>query len=229
MKLTVVVPVYNEVKTILQAIKDVEKIKVPDKEVIIIDNCSTDGTRELLKGLKLDKYKIIYNESNTISGSLINAMKMAKGEYLYSHHSDLEYDPSDAIKMLEVAEQGGYDVVLGSRLKDNKASIWSIVRDRPAFLASIICTALINRWYGKNFTDMIGTQLYRTSSIRKVPVSTYGQGYIFENISRICKRGLKMEEVAVSYRPRSYREGKKIRPYHIINALFAMFRVRYFE
>jgi len=228
MKLTVLVPVYNEVNTILQAIEEVEKITVPDKEVIIIDNCSTDGTRELLEGLKTDKYMIIYNDHNTISGSLINGMKMAKGEYLYSHHADLEYDPSDAMKMLAVAEQGGYDVVIGSRLKGKKDSIWDIVRDRPAFLASMMCTALINRWYGKNFTDVIGTHLFRTATIRQVPVDTYGQGYIFEHISRICKRGLKMTEVAVSYHPRSYMEGKKIKPYHIVNALFAMFKVRYF-
>ena len=229
MKLTVLIPVYNEVKTILQAIEEVEKITVPDKEVIIIDNFSTDGTRELLQGLKHDKYKIIFNDHNTVSGSLINGMKMAKGDFVYSHHSDLEYDASDALRMLEVAEQGGYDVVIGSRLKGIKGSIWGAVKERPAFLATVICTALINRWYGKDFTDVIGTHLFRTAAICQVPVDDYGQGYIFEHISRICKRGLKMTEVAVSYHPRSYKEGKKIKPYHIINALFAMLKVRLFE
>jgi len=129
MKLTVLIPVYNEVKTILQAIEEVEKITVPDKEVIIIDNFSTDGTRELLQGLKHDKYKIIFNDHNTVSGSLINGMKMAKGDFVYSHHSDLEYDASDALRMLEVAEQGGYDVVIGSRLKGIKGSIWGAVKE----------------------------------------------------------------------------------------------------
>jgi len=229
MKLTVMVPVYNEVKTILQAIKDVEKIKVPDKEVIIIDNCSTDGTKELLQGLKLNKgYQIIYNKKNLVAGSFVIVRKLAKGEYIYPHHSDLEYDSRDAMRMLEIAEQGSYDVVLGSRLKNSQESIWSIIKNRPASLASIICTALINRWYGKNFTDIIGTRLYRTSSIRKIPMTDFGHGSDFECVSRMCRRGFKMAEVAVSYQPRSWKEGKKIRPYHIINALLAMFRVRCF-
>jgi len=229
MKLTVIVPVYNEVRTILQAIKDVEKIKVPDKEVFIVDNCSTDGTKELLKGLKLNEnYKIIYNERNILSGSFVNGMRIARGEYLYVHHSDLEYDPGAAMELLAVAEQGGYDVVLGSRLKNNKNSIWNIIKKRPEYLATIICTALINRWYGKNFTDIIGSRLYRTASIQKIPVSTTGNGFEFENVSRMCRCGLKMTEIAIPYRPRSWKEGKKIRPYHLINALLAMFRVRLF-
>lgn len=228
MKLTVIVAVFNEVTTILQAIRDVEKIKVPHKEVIIIDNCSTDGTKELLKGLRINEYQIVYNEKNLVSGTSVIGMKMAQGEYIYEHHTDLEYDPSDAMEMLAVAEQGGYDVVLGSRLKNTKSSRWRLIKERPAYLATIICTALINRWYGKNFTDVIGSHLYRTAAAREIPVNTYGQGYIFEQISRLCKRGYKIAEVAVSYRPRSYQEGKKIRPYHLINALLALYRVRLF-
>jgi len=232
MKLTVMIPVFNEAKTLLQAIKDVEKITVPDKEVIIIDNCSTDGSREMLKKFEANefrKYKFIYNERNLVAGSFLVVMKLAKGEYLYAHHSDLEYDPSDAMEMLEIAEQGSYDVVFGSRLKAVKDSKWSIIKNRPASLASIICTALINKWYGKNFTDIIGTRLYRTSSIKKIPMTTFGHGSEFECVSRMCKKKFKMAEVAVSYQPRSYSEGKKIKPYHILNALLAMFKVRYFE
>lgn len=228
MKLTVMIPVYNEVKTILQAVKEVAKIKEPDKEVIIVDNCSTDGTRELLKQLDPDKYRIIYNEKNIMAGSLLKAIKIAKGEYFYSHHSDLEYDPGAANEMLAVAEKGGYDVVLGSRLKNNKGSLWQMIRERPAALATILCTALINRWYHKNFTDIIGSRLYRTAAIRKIPVSTTGNGFEFENVSRMCRYGLKMTEIAVAYKPRSWNEGKKIRPYHLANALFALFRVRLF-
>jgi glycosyltransferase involved in cell wall biosynthesis len=228
MKLTVMVLVYNEAKTILQAVKEIEKIREPDKEIIIVDNCSTDGTRELLKQLGTDQYTVVYNEKNIISGSLIKAINMAKGEYLYVHHSDLEYDPSAANEMLAVAEKFGYDVVLGSRLKDHKGSLWQIIRERPASLATIMCTALVNRWYHKNFTDIIGSRLYRTAAIKKIPVSTIGNGFEFESVSRMCRYGLKMTEIAVPYKPRSWNEGKKIRPYHLIDALLAMFRVRLF-
>ena len=227
MKLTVIVTVFNEVNTILQAVKDLDKITVP-KEVIIIDNCSTDGTRELLKGLEAKGHQVIYNEQNINSGSFIKGMRLAKGEYLYVHHTDLEYDPADAMSMLALAEQNGYDVVLGSRLKKMKGSRWEIIKQRPEYLATIICTALVNWWYGKDLTDIIGSRLYRTASIRKIPVSTTGYGFEFESVSRICRRGLKMTETAVSYHPRGWKQGKKIRPYHMWNALWAMFRVRLF-
>lgn len=233
MKLTVMVPVYNEVRTIYEALRALERIKVPDKEVIVIDNYSTDGTRELLKKLEKEdefkNFKFVYNEKNIVSGSFVKVMEMAKGEYIYVHHSDLEYDPQDAMKMLALAEEGGYDVVFGSRLKKVKDSKLAIIWKRPAFLASILCTALINWWYGKNFTDIIGTKLYRTASIRKVPIGSTGYAFDFEHISRICKLGLKTAEVAVSYHPRSWKEGKKIKPYHLISALFLMFKVKFFE
>lgn len=229
MKLTVMVPVFNEVNTIMQAIKDIEKISVIDKEVLVVDNCSTDGTKELLKNFdNVHSYRIVFNEKNILGGSFVICFNLAKGEYIYVHHSDLEYDPSDANEMLKVAEQGGYDLVLGSRLKNIREPMWKIVINRPSYLASILCTYLINKWYKKNFTDIIGSRLYRTSTIKKIPIPNLGIAWDFEHVSRICKRGLKVAEVAVSYKPRSYKEGKKIRPRHIINAIIAMFRVRIF-
>ncbi|MCU0641433.1 MAG: glycosyltransferase family 2 protein [Candidatus Margulisbacteria bacterium] len=221
-------PVYNELKTILQAIKDVDKITIPDKEVIVIDNCSTDGTRELLRAQKEVGYRVIYNERNLVCGTFVVGLKAAQGEYLYVHHSDLEYDPTDALTMLKVAEEGGYDLVLGSRLQNDRRSKWEIIKERPAYLASIICTWLINRWYGKSFTDIIGTRLYRTASVKKVPITTTTQGFDFEHVSRMCRMGYKIAEVPIAYKARSSKEGKKVKPWHMLNALFAMFRVRIF-
>lgn len=228
MKLTIIIPVFNEVRTILQAVKDAENIRVADKEIIIIDNDSTDGTRELLKSLKPRGHQIILNEKNINSGSFIKGLNAARGEYMYVHHSDLEYDPPAAAEMLAVAEEGGYDVVLGSRIKNWRGSAWNLISQRPEYLATVVATALVNRWYGKNFTDIIGSRLYRTAAIRKIPISTTGYGFEFESVSRMCRYGFKMAEMAVSYKPRSWKEGKKIRPYHIYNALYALFRVRFF-
>ncbi|MEA3493977.1 MAG: glycosyltransferase family 2 protein [Candidatus Margulisiibacteriota bacterium] len=231
MKLTVIATVFNEVKTVCQAIKDIEKIKVPEKEVIIIDNCSTDGSRKLLEELEANdfkEYKYIYNDKNLKCGNFIIGRDMANGEYIYLHHTDLEYDPGAAMEMLAVAEQGSYDVILGSRLKDNKDSMWSIMRKRPEYLATIISTALVNKWYGKKFTDIIGTRLYRTSTIRKVPTGTTGYGFEFGFVTRMCKLGLKIAEIAVPYKPRVCKRDKKVKPYHMLNALFEMFKARYF-
>ena len=232
MKLTVIATAYNEVETIRQAINDIDKIRVPDKEVIVIDNCSTDGTRELLKELEakeFKQYKYVYNNKNLKCGNFVIGRDMAKGEYLYLHHTDLEYDPSAALDMLAVAEAGGYDVVLGSRLKNSKESSWVTIKKRPEYLATLIATALINRWYDRKFTDIIGTRLYRTSSIRRVPTGTTGYGFEFGFVSRMCKLGLKIAEVAIPYQPRSCKKGKKVKPYHMLNALFELFRVRFFE
>lgn len=231
MKLTVVATVYNEVKTIYQAIKEIEeKIKVPDKEVIVIDNCSTDGTKEILKKLETTEFKdyqYIYNKRNLKCGSFAIVRDLAKGEFLYLHHTDLEYDPSVVVDMLALAEKGGYDVILGSRIKNSTESKWEIVKKRPEYLATLIATALINWWYKKNFTDIIGTRLYRTASIRKVPIGTTSYGFEFGFVTRMCKLGLKIKEMAVPYQPRSWKEGKKVKPYHMFNALLQMFRAKY--
>jgi len=230
MKLTVVITSFNEFNTVLQAIKDAKLIDVEDKEIIIIDNCSTDGTRELLKNINDSSVNIIFQDKNYGFGKTIEkGLSVAKGRYTYIHHADNEYDYRYVAKMLEFSERHDLDILIGSRIKDFKGSAWNLIKQRPAYLATIISTYLINLWYEKRFTDIIGSRLYKTSAIKEVPVSTYGYGFDFESISRICKRGLKIEEIAIGYTPRQNNKDKKIKPYHMINAIISMFKVRFFE
>ncbi len=229
MKLTVLVPVFNERATILQAIDNARLIPVPGKEIIVIDNGSTDGTRELLKGLKDPSLSIILYDKNYGYGrSVENAFQAARGEYIFLYHSDVEYDYRDAEKMLAAAEEGNFDIVLGSRLKDRGRGWFSLLRQRPEYAATFVSTELINLWYGKKFTDVIGGRLYRTAAVKKVPIKTYGPGFDFEHVSRMCKMGLKVGEISVNYFPRMTGE-KKIRFYNMIDALFWLFRVRFFD
>ena len=124
-KLTFIILVWNEVKTIRQAIEDVQNLKYPDKEIIVIDNNSTDGTVEVLKRMK--KIEIIYRKKNLGAGqSTITGIKKAKGEYIYIQFSDLEYDHKRSIYMLNYAIKNDLDIVLGSRLK-NKKSIYKLL------------------------------------------------------------------------------------------------------
>jgi len=228
MKLTILVPVFNEHETILQAINNAKLIRASEKEIIIVDNSSTDGTKELLKKLNDPSLSIVFHDQNYGAGkSIEDGIKMARGEYIYIYHSDLEYDYRDAEKMLDVAEKGHYDAVLGSRLKNRSDSIFNLLRQRPAYTATIIATALVNRWYNKNFTDIIGSKLYRTASVRNIPIDTYGPGFDFEHVSRMCKLGLNMTEIAINFTPRSFGK-KKIKFYNMINALFSLFKVRLF-
>lgn len=230
MKLTVVVTSYNEVKTVIQAVNDAKSIDVNEKEIVAIDNGSKDGTKQLLEDYASPSIKLILQDKNYgIGRSIELGLSLAKGKYTYIQHTDLEYDYRYVTKMLELAEKTDADIVLGSRIKDYKGSIFQLLKERPEYLATIIVTKLINIWYEKFFTDVIGSRLYKTSTIKQIPISLYGPGFDFESISRMCKRRLKMEELAIGYKPRGNKYDKKISWYHMINALIAMLKVRYFE
>tara|TARA_A100000164_G_C21918805_1_gene779605 strand:- start:1649 stop:2335 length:687 start_codon:yes stop_codon:yes gene_type:complete len=226
-KLTFVVLVWNEVGTIEQAINDVKKIKYSNKEIIIIDNASTDGTREILK--KIKNIKIIYRKKNLGAGqSCITGIKRAKGEYVFIQFSDLEYDHFRSIDMMNYAIKNNLDIVLGSRLR-NKKSLLKLIYKKPSYLATLLTTFLINLFYNKNFTDIIGAKLYKTKTVKKIPCNSYHTGFDFEFISRACKRNLKIGEISIKYKPRSNSREKKIKFYNIFNALYEIFKVKIFK
>ena len=228
MKLTYLVLVYNEVKTVKKAIEQVINIKYKNKEIIVIDNGSTDGSAEIIK--KFKKIKKILRKKNLGAGkSMEEGFKKAKGDYIFIQYSDLEYDYKRSIYMKNYAIKNNLDVVLGSRLKNKKNSILKIILDKPAYLATITCTFLINIFYNKNFTDIIGGKLYKRSSILKVPISSYHYGFDFQFLSRACKKKLTIGEVSIKYCPRKNSSEKKIKFYHMINALYEIFKVKFFE
>lgn len=229
MKLTVIVTVYNEIKTIEKAIDDVKSLDI-EKEIIVVDNCSTDGTKELLQGMEDGSFTVVYQDKNYGFGkSIETGISLAKGEYIFIQFSDLEYDHTRCIDMMQLAEDNHYDAVFGSRTKDilQTWTRWRLIRERPAYLASVISTSLVNTWYGYDFTDIIGAKLYRTESVRKIPIDTYGMGFDFEFVSKMCRRKFTIGEVNIDYKPRTNSKEKKIKPYHMVNALWALLKVRF--
>ncbi len=96
-------------------------------------------------------------------------------------------------------------------------------------MATILCTFLVNKFYNYNFTDIIGGKLYKRVAIRKIPINCYTAGFDFEFMSRILKRNLKVGEISINYKPRANSADKKIKFYHIINALFHIFKVKLFN
>ena len=225
-KLTFIVLVWNEVNTIKQAIEDVQNLEYPNKEIIVIDNNSTDGTKEVLR--KIKKIKKIYQKKNLGAGqSTITGIKKAKGEYIYIQCSDLEYDHKRSIDMLKYAIKNNLDIVLGSRLK-NKKSIYKLLLKKPAYLATILTTFLVNIFYKKNFTDIIGAKLYKTETVKKVPFNSFHTGFDFEFLSRACKRKLRIGEISIRYKARENWRDKKIKFYNIFNALYEIFKVKFF-
>jgi len=228
MKLTVVVTVYNEKNTIVRALEEAKKIQL-DKEIIVIDNCSTDGTRGILRDLNDSTIKVVYQSMNYGYGtSVVTGMNLAQGEYLFIHNSDLEYDPVCIYEMLASAERENLDVIFGSRLLNRKGeSVFKILKERPFYLGTIITTGLINLFYGKNFKDIIGNRLYRTASLKKVGPEIGGIGFDFEVVSKLCKYGFKIKEMPVKYSPR--KKGKKVKIYDIIPAIWTILKVKFFN
>jgi hypothetical protein len=130
---------------------------------------------------------------------------------------------------MNYAKKNNLDVVLGSRLKNKTQSLINIIINKPAYLATLICTFLINIFYGHKFTDIIGGKLYKTESIKKIKSNSYHAGFDFEFISRICKKKLKIGEISIKYWPRINSSEKKIKFYHMLNALYEIFKVKLFK
>ena len=118
-KITFLITVFNEVKTVRKAINDIINLDFPEKEIIIIDNGSSDGSQEIIKEFK--NIKTILRTKNLGYGStVIEGLNLAKGKYIYIHNSDLEYDFTKSIEMMNIADNNNLDVVLGSRVKNKK-------------------------------------------------------------------------------------------------------------
>lgn len=229
MKLTIIVQVFNEKSTILQAIKEAKELKI-DKEIIVIDNHSTDGTREILKNLNDDSIQIIFQHKNLGPGGTVQtASNVAKGDYIHFFHADLEYKANDVYKMLQKAEEENLDAVFGSRLANKKyLTKFALIKERPYVLATFIATYMINKWYRKDFTDVIATKLIKVKALKEINCKFKNQGSEFEVASKLSKRGYKIGEVPIFYKPRSHKEGKKIKAIDIIPALHALIKVRFF-
>jgi glycosyltransferase involved in cell wall biosynthesis len=228
-KLTVVITVFNERETIAEAVAQARDLPI-EKQIVIVDNCSTDGTVDILKGLADDSMEIVFQPRNLGFGtSVARGIDLARGEYSYVHYTDLEYDPRCVFDMIELADREGLDAVFGSRLLNRKGeSAFALVRERPFYLGTIVTTRLTNLFYGTDFTDIIGAKFYRTESFRALrPTNLTGIGFDWEVISKLCKYGCRVREVPVRYTPRT--KGKrKIHAYDIIPAIATICRWRLF-
>lgn len=232
-KISFIIPVFNEVKTLNQAIKQIIELNYPLKEIIIVDNGSTDGSVDIIQLYKgVENFKFFLKKKNTGYGSSIKeAIKISTGEYIYIQYADLEYDHYSSLQMLKICQSKNLDAVFGSRLKGkvkNLKDLANLIIMKPAYLATLICTYLINKFYNKNFTDIIGTKFYKKEIFEKLEIQSLGQGFDFELVSKISKENCKVEEIYVDYIPRKNSNEKKIKFYHIFVALFEIFRVKFF-
>ena len=231
MSITFLIPVFNEVKTVKKAIEETISLNISNKEIIIIDNGSTDGTPEIIKDYKdYENIKIILQKKNLGFGNSIReGFLQSSKEFIYLQFGDLEYDITTSLEMLKKTQEQNLDAMFGSRLKNlnNLTQLCKTTFNNPAYLATLICTFLINFFYNKNFTDIIGAKLYRKETVKHVLPKTSGQGFDFELVSFICKRNLNVDEVFIKYKPRENFSDKKIKFYHMFNAIYGILKVKF--
>lgn len=225
LKITFLVTVYNEIKTIKQAIQDIIDIPYQNKEIIIIDNASTDGSQEIIKNFHNIKH-ILRKKNLGYGATIIEGLNISSGKYVYIHNSDLEYDHLKSLDMVRLAEENDLDIVFGSRLKGQK-NIFKNLKKHPAFLATYLTTFLINILYKKKFTDIIGSKLYKIENLKNIKADFMHEGFDFGFVSRVCKEKFKIDEIYVDYKPRENFSDKKIKWFHLFVAVYAIFKVRF--
>ena len=230
--ISILIPCYNEIETIQKSIFQAEKLKNFRKEIIIIDNGSVDGSQKVINKYKNKKnFKIVLRNKNLGYGSSVKeALKIASKKYLYIHFSDCEYDINTVYKMFDLAENHKLDAVFGSRLK-NYSLIKKIIllRQKPAYLGTLIITKLYNLLYGTNFTDVIGSKFYKVSSLKKIKIEVNHFRFDFKLKSLLIKNKFKVKEVFTKYVPRSNFAKKNVKFYHLFPAIYEILKNKFID
>lgn len=228
-KLTVLIPIFNEVntlKTILQKVEDANFCGL-EKEIILIDDFSTDGTREILEELK-DKYKIFYHDENLGKGAALRTgFEHMTGDIVVIQDADLEYDPVDYEPLIKLILDGRADVAYGSRLSGGKPSRSFMFTH---LLGNKLLTLMTNILYNTTLTDMETCyKAFRTEFIKGIEIKSNRFDFEPEITAKVLKRGARLYELPISYYGREYEEGKKITWKDGVHAIFALIKFRFVD
>jgi glycosyltransferase involved in cell wall biosynthesis len=209
MKLSVIIPVYNEVNTLLHLIERVQRSPV-DKEIIVVDDCSTDGTADLLKGATLAaNVRTMFHQVNQGKGAALRTgFAQATGDMVIVQDADLEYDPQEYPKLIKPIVDGLADVVFGSRFAGGETHrvlyFWHSIGNHVLTLCS-------NAFTNLNLTDMETCyKVFRREVLQKIVVEENRFGFEPEITAKVAKLRVRVFEVGISYAGRTYEEGKKI-------------------
>lgn len=212
MRLSVVVPCYNELNTIDAIIDAINDAPYPDKEIIVVDDCSTDGTREKLRR-EIENSgrvsKVLYHEVNRGKGAALRTgFQAATGDLIIIQDADLEYDPKEYGRLIEPIRQGKADVVFGSRFAGGDAHRVLYYWHR---LGNGFLTTLSNMFTDLDLTDMETCyKLFRREIIQNILIEEDRFGFEPEITAKVAKMNCRIYEVGISYYGRTYAEGKKI-------------------
>jgi len=237
-KLSIIIPVYNEEKTVSKLLRQVFAVKLPIKniEYIIIDDGSTDASASIISKFQLlgSNTKFIKHRKNMGKGAAVKTgLKHAKGDYIIIQDADLEYDPKDIIKLLEPIIKGEAKVVYGTRLKrmpnfkKDERNIRFFIQYIGNKGLSLITSILYYHWV----TDMeCCYKLFPREALKNTKLHARGFEFEPEITAKLLKKGYKIIEVSISTNPRGYDEGKKLRPFRDgSKALLALLKYRFVE
>ena len=225
MKLSIIIPCYNEEATILQVVSRINNVKIQDikKEIIIINDGSTDGTINKIKDI--NDLVIINHDKNKGKGEAIRTgLKYVSGDLIIIQDADLEYDPSEYPNLIKPFESNKIDVVYGSRnLKKNEYSLFSF------YIGGIIITKFANLLYpNAKLTDLHTCyKIFRKKLILELNIESTGFEFCPEITAKILNKKISIKEVPISYYPRSKKEGKKIKWRDGIIALYVLIKYKF--
>jgi len=222
MKTSIIIPVYNEEKTIDRILKKVLASPI-NKEVIVVNDGSTDKTLKILGKYKKEITYASHHKNRGKGSAIRTGLKHASGEIVLIQDADLEYDPSDYPALIRPIEQGKAKVVYGSRWLGKRK-----VKPSVFYLGTQFLTWATNFLYGTKITDeSCGYKVFRYKVLNSLKFKSKGFEFCPEVTAKIAKKGIKIVEVPIKYTPRSISEGKKIKWRDGIIALFTLIRFRF--
>lgn len=228
MKLSVVIPVYNEKNTIREILDLVLAVRGIEKELVIVDDGSTDGSVEILKeiGMEHPDIKIVIKGENRGKGHTLKVgFKETTGDYVIIQDADLEYDPQDYRKLLRALEEEKADVIYGSRFSGNYEKMTTL-----HYLGNKLLTLITNIFFGVMLTDMETCyKLVPGDFIRSIDIKSERFDFEPEITAKILKSGLRIKEVPISYKGRAFSEGKKITWRDGFKAVYTLIKFRFFD
>ena len=233
MKLTVIIPVYNEIKSLEKIIDKISKIDFIKIQIILVDDCSSDGTKELINLKLIEKVdKVIFHEKNLGKGAAIkSAKKFVEGDLVIIQDADLEYDPNDYEKLVQPFINGETSVVYGSRvLEKNKFENLENFSHGIRIWGNTILTIITNFINGISLTDAHTCyKVFDTKLFKKIELFEDGFGFCPEITTKISKLKERIHEIPINYSGRTYEQGKKIKAIDGLIAIYVLIKYRFFR